>query len=254
MTCAPTGMRRTTGFTLVELAVVLAVVTLLLGSLMYTLSAQVEQRNFDETRRRLDQAYELLLSYAIVNGRLPCPATSTSSGVESIATAAPTGTGGTCSVYYNGYLPATTIGFATTDGSGFALDSWGNRIRYGVSKTSAPHFTNNDSIKASWSTTTPADIDICKHLTAANASTCAAATDRVVTSGTVVAVIWSQGKNFSTSGTPSTDEANNNDAFAAFVSRTPSPSDSPLGEFDDVVYWVPVGVLYSKLIAAGALP
>src|SRR5713226_3898267 len=70
------------GFTLVELAVVLAIVGLLLGSLMYTLSAQTEQRNFEETRRRLEQARELVLSFAIVNGRLPCPA-------RSAATAAP---------------------------------------------------------------------------------------------------------------------------------------------------------------------
>src|SRR6266571_3407425 len=71
-----------TGFTLVELAVVLAIVGLLLGSLMYTLSAQVEQRNFEETRRRLEQARELVLAFAIVNGRLPCPARSNSSGFE----------------------------------------------------------------------------------------------------------------------------------------------------------------------------
>src|SRR5258707_6905415 len=70
------------GFTLTELAVVMAIVAFLLGSLMYTLSAQVEQRNFEETRRRLELARELLLSFAITNGRLPCPA-------RSAATAAP---------------------------------------------------------------------------------------------------------------------------------------------------------------------
>ena len=64
------------GFTLTELAVVMAIVAFLLGSLMYTLSAQVEQRNFEETRRRLELARELLLSFAITNGRLPCPARS----------------------------------------------------------------------------------------------------------------------------------------------------------------------------------
>ena len=53
------------GFSLVELAVVMAIVAFLLGSLMYTLSAQVEQRNFEDTRRRLEQARELLLSFAL---------------------------------------------------------------------------------------------------------------------------------------------------------------------------------------------
>src|SRR6185436_15506758 len=88
------------GFSLVELAVVMTIVAFLLGSLMYTLSAQTEQRNYEETRRRLDQARELVLSFAIVKGRLPCPATATSAGDE-----APSG-GGTCTTSYAGWLPA----------------------------------------------------------------------------------------------------------------------------------------------------
>jgi len=45
-----------------------------MSSLMYTLSAQSDQRAKEETRRRLEQARELLLNYAVVNRRLPCPA------------------------------------------------------------------------------------------------------------------------------------------------------------------------------------
>jgi hypothetical protein len=56
------------------MAVVLAIVGLLLGSLMYTLSAQTEVHARDITLQRLEQAKELLISFAIVNGRLPCPA------------------------------------------------------------------------------------------------------------------------------------------------------------------------------------
>ncbi|HEX9773863.1 MAG TPA: type II secretion system protein, partial [Steroidobacteraceae bacterium] len=75
---------RARGFTLTELAVVFTIISLLLAAAMYTLSAQTEQRNFEETRRRLEAARELLLSFAIVNGRLPCPATT--SGAEAITT------------------------------------------------------------------------------------------------------------------------------------------------------------------------
>ena len=66
------AQHRSQGFSLVELAVVMTIVAFLLGGLLYTLSAQTEQRNFEETRRRLDQARELILAFAIVNGRLPC--------------------------------------------------------------------------------------------------------------------------------------------------------------------------------------
>lgn len=240
----------------------LAIVGLLLGSLMYTLSAQVETRNFSGTQRLLEEARELVLAYSVANGRLPCPATCTnpptcsagSNGQESIATPAGTGTGGTCTVYFDGYLPAATIGFNPADPGGFALDAWGQRIRYAVSQTSSPHFTSSDAIKNNWSGISPGDIDICKHLTAANATTCATAANRVVSNGTVVAVIWSQGKNFATAGAVGFDESSNNDAFAAFVSRTPSPSGTLDGEFDDQLVWIPVGLLYGRLIASGRLP
>lgn len=252
---------RARGFTLVELAVVMAIVGLLLGGLLFALSAQTEARSFAETQRRLEDARELLLGYAVVNGRLPCPAThtdaghaSSSNGAESIAAAAGTGTGGTCTAYYNGYLPALTIGFSPTDSSGYAIDYWGNRIRYAVSATSAPHFTSNATMQSNGTATAPADIDICKHLAAASQATCATASNRVVSDQTVAGVIWSQGKNYAASGAASIDEGNNNDAFAAFVSRTPSPSGSTDGEFDDQLTWIPVGLLYSRLIAAGRLP
>ncbi|MEJ2173808.1 MAG: hypothetical protein P8Y76_02555 [bacterium] len=55
----------------------LAIVGLLLGAMMITFSTQVDRQNYSETQRRLDEARELLLAFAIVNGRLPCPATCT---------------------------------------------------------------------------------------------------------------------------------------------------------------------------------
>lgn len=57
-----TTPRAVRGFTLVEIGVVMIIVALLLGGLMYTLSAQLEQRAIEETRSRLEAARELLLS------------------------------------------------------------------------------------------------------------------------------------------------------------------------------------------------
>jgi prepilin-type N-terminal cleavage/methylation domain-containing protein len=265
------------GFTLTELAVVFAIVALLLGGAMYTLSAQTEQRNFEEARRRIDLAKELLLAFAIVNGRLPCPATSTSNGDE-----APTG-GGACTGYLpdsantTGFLPATAIGFKPVDGSGYAIDPWGNRLRYAVASnatqpsgstgctapTNPDAFTTASRLKSSTNNIScaPRDLVICS----ATQNTAAGATPSCGTWGatgdarpvtnplTVVAVVISRGKN-TAPASGGADEAENVDNDGVFVHHEPRPSEGQGGEYDDQLVWIAVGELYAKLIAAGQLP
>ena len=63
--------RQPRGFTLVELAVVLAIFGLLLGIMVIPLGTQVDQRRFAEAERQLAAVHEALLGFAIANGRLP---------------------------------------------------------------------------------------------------------------------------------------------------------------------------------------
>ena len=237
------------GFSLIEVAVVLAIVGLLLGSTLVSLSAQFESRNRTDTQRRLEDAKELLISFALVNGRLPCPATT--SGEESGGGAA------ACTASYSGFLPARTIGFQPTDAEGFALDAWGNRIRYAVSATqwgTAPaRFTRQHSVAASWSMSQkPADLVVCSASPAvASASACDAGT--VLTNqNTVVAIVFSTGRNAGAAA--AANEARNLDGNALFVSRAPDPHTAPGGEFDDQLAWIPVGLLYGRMVSAGVLP
>ncbi len=259
------------GFSIVELAVVMTIVALLLGGLIYPLSAQVEQRNFEDTRRRLDQARELLLGFAIVNGRLPCPATSTSSGDESQT---PAGSG-ICTTGFSGWLPARTIGFQQTDADGYAIDVWGNRIRYAVSIATpyntqspqvcrpvnattppvTPHFTHKDNLKANGIDCQPNDLLICKSATGITASTCGGAANQIMATSLVVALVFSTGKNGAQAPCATcVDELANLDGNATFVSHVPAPSSAGNGEFDDQFTWITVGELYGRLIAAGVLP
>src|SRR2546421_11336859 len=116
----------------------------MLSTLLYTLSALTEKRNFEDPRRRLEQARELVLAFAIVNGRLPCPARSDSAGAEVRNAAGECKDAANVQDYYGGtlasgvtggLLPAATIGYQQSDGAGFALDAWQQRIRYAVART-----------------------------------------------------------------------------------------------------------------------
>jgi prepilin-type N-terminal cleavage/methylation domain-containing protein len=252
---------RSNGFTLIELAVVMAIVGLLLGSLMFTLSAQSEQRNFEETRRRLDQARELLLGYAIAKGRLPCPATLASLGEES-----PAGTGA-CTNFYNGFLPARALGYPHVDATGLAVDAWGNRLRYAVSgvtptncsgTSTTPHFTNATNLKANGITCQPNDLLVCKSSTGITGTTCGTAfgtsgENQVTTSDLIVAIVFSTGKNGALGGAGA-DELANLNGDRIFVHHTPSAAGVGNGEYDDQMFWITVGELYGKLVAAGVLP
>jgi len=251
--------RRVRGFTLTELAVVFTIISLLLATALFTLSAQTEQRNFDETRRRLEAARELILAFAIVNGRLPCPATVASAGAEAF-------TGANCTMPYpsatDGFLPARAIGFQIVDANGFALDAWQNRIRYAVSgvapvgctgSSTAPHFTNAANLRTNGITCQPGDLVICNRSPATVTNTTCDANTSVTNQNIVVAIVFSTGKNSATGGT-GTNEARNLDSNALYVSRTPDPTGAAGGEFDDQMQWISVGELYGKLIAAGILP
>ena len=264
----------TRGFTLTELAVVLAIVAILLRSLMYTLSAQTEQRNRDETLRRLEQSKELLLAFAIVNGRLPCPARCSN---------APAATGGDAATSSRRRrrvhrrlrrLPArrARIGFQPIDAAGYALDAWDNRIRYAVAQTSSGAQPQRTS-------PTPAQPEGQRHHRHADA-TCWSAPHRprrdrrrprrpaapranVVTNQSVVAaVVWSQGKNWRDMPAGQRRRADQQQAPAAGDAERQRPSSGTTrarsaptgGEFDDLLVWIPVGQLYGRLISAGVLP
>jgi prepilin-type N-terminal cleavage/methylation domain-containing protein len=231
------------GFSLVELAVVLVIVGFLMVSGILAFNAQVEQRNYDETTRRLNLAAETVLAFAIANRRLPCPAAPLSTGVEAPA-------GGTCSNSFSGFLPAESLGFAYYDSDRYALDAYGNRIRYAVAaaitgctgSSTTPHFTSVNNLRANGISCRPNDLDVCTN------AACAA---RVISAQTAVFVVFSTGKNGAVTSAYHADETENTDGDARFVSRTLGGTGDA---FDDLVVAVPVGMLYARLTAAGVLP
>lgn len=265
------------GFSLVELAVVFTVVAFLLAAAMYTLSAQVETRNFEDTRRRLEQARELLLAFAITNGRLPCPARSAPTAApvtvagdevrtvgadpECFGDAVQDNYGGIAGAVTLGLLPARAIGYPHVDAAGFAIDVWGNRLRYAVANLTTPapptcarpHWTNATNLKANGIGCQPNDLLICSSATGITAATCGGAANQIMSTSLVVAIIYSTGKNGS-GAAGGIDEAANLNGDRIFVHHTPTPSTFANGSFDDQFVWITHGELYGRMIAAGVLP
>lgn len=233
--------KRPSGFTLTELAVVLVIIALLSGGLIVSLGTQQDIRQGQETQKILDTAREALLGFAAANGRLPCPATASSNGLE-----AATGTIGAsnCAVDAgnNYFLPAATLGLGPTDAGGFLVDAWGNRIRYQLTDDDGGGASNwvvtrSNGMKLAGMKNLAPDLEICLD------SACATRL-----SNNVVAVIASTGKNGGVVP-PGPDELENRDGDKRFVNRTQGPDGS--ANFDDQLVWLSANTLYSKLMAAG---
>jgi prepilin-type N-terminal cleavage/methylation domain-containing protein len=239
----------THGFSLIEMAIVLFIVALLLGGLLPTLTSQVDQRHISETNKQLNEIKEALIGYAIINGRLPCPAAPNSTGVESPS-------GGACSNLYNGFVPASSLGLAGTDSAGYAVDAWGNRIHYAVSGWSSNTFTTSNGMKSKGISNLSSDLLVCSTATGISASSCAAGAS--LTMNGVPVVIFSTGINGARGSAGSDEEANldgtNANGNKTFVSHNPTSKDGTNGEFDDIVIWISPNVLINRMVAAGTLP
>lgn len=247
--------RRINGFSLVEMAIVLAIVALLLGGLLPSISSQIEQQRTNETRKQMDEIQQALIGFAIINGRLPCPASSTSNGVESFASGG--ASNGNCSNFYNGFVPAATLGLAQVNSQGLAVDAWNNPIHYAVTSWNSNTFTKINGMSTTGISNLQPDLLVCSTATGATSSSCASGAALTSSPG-VPAVIYSTGKNGGYGGT-GLDEAenpnpNSTDNDRVFVSHTPTPSTATNGEFDDLVIWISPNVLINRMVVAGKLP
>jgi hypothetical protein len=123
-----------------------------------------------------------------------------------------------------------------------------------------PHFTSAANLKANGVSCRPNNLLVCASatgITEGATPSCGTGANRVTGTEVVAFLVFSVGKNGAIAtqyGPDESENVNNNAAGAVFVHRTPSTSSSPQGHYDDIVVWVPVGVLYSRLIAAGVLP
>lgn len=254
-----------------ELAMVLVIVGLLLGGLLIPLSSQQDLQSRQATEKSLIDIREALIGFAVINGRLPCPAqaniayTSTNAGIEATTGS---GTNLTCACAATSSPGAAQIGTtpcsisAATDTVGGVLpwaslglletDAWGNRYTYHVSSFFArgigqPYTAifgcsvTTGTANAAFALCTPGGVTI---LTASGGTPLASQ---------VPAAVVSHGKNglgaYTPQGSKKTagtgDEAENSNGDATFVSNT---------FIDDQLVWIPPGILMNRMIGAAKLP
>ena len=205
------------GFTLVELAIVLVIVALLTGGLLLGISAQRNAAENIDAQRQLENIREALLGFAMANGRLPCPADpALTSGIEDRPNA-----NSPCNRTF-GVIPWAALSLPETD-------PWGRRFTYFANAGFTAPLPPGALASFTLATTGNANIKDSANNIASS----------------LPAVIVSHGSNgVGTSG----DEQENANSTLTFVSRTPG------NDFDDLVVWIVPSILNARMVAAGRLP
>ena len=230
------------GFTLLELSLVLVVLGILANMFIQPVSSQVEIAKRQRTDRSLDRVEQALIGFAIAHGRLPCPADWQGPAIEKDEC-------GTGNNY--GLLPAITLGLpGARNQQGALLDGWNQPIHYAVSAADHPSrglvgwsdYTTSDEINAVGMSELASELEICAIAVAA-----ACPPDQLL-ANQVPVIFFSKGKPLD----DSTIEQENTDGDDVFISHPYSQSTA--NRFDDRVRWIPENILLFRLLQAGVVP
>lgn len=221
------------GFSLVEMAIVLTIVALLMTGLFPMLSGQVEQQRRTETKKLLNEIQQALIGYAIINNKLPCPATTADPSNASYGFADTSCT----SPATEGYLPWKTLGVAETDAWGTPRantgDQWLGYWRYRVE----PNFASGVAFTLNTTSNTTLDLQVRD-----------SSNNRLTNTGnmsTPIAIVYSTGPNLTADGQNATYEQTTNATYQ---------SDTPTTSFDDITIWISRPILFNRMVQAGKLP
>lgn len=240
------GRQRAGGFSLIELAVVIIVITLLLGSLLVPLATQVEKRRYSETEKQLEYIREALIGFALAKRYLPCPAISVADGREDRDMATDECTDPGAGPRRVGFLPWVTLGVTQ-------YDAWNNLLRYSVD----PDFARSDP-DFFFALDSIGDIQI-KTRDGAGAVV-------NLTNIEIPAIVLSHGKNgfgattstgaarFSPGGWAGDEEDNATEFDEAYVREKTENAGATGGVYDDIVVWVSLNQLFARMVSAGRLP
>lgn len=224
------------GFSLLEVALALCILSLLGGWLFAPLTAQRDAQLRQQTWQQLQEAKQALIGHALMLHYLPCPDTDAiPDGWENVAA------NQTC-VKDEGILPWRQLALSPTD-------SWGRYFRYRVDSTFSHHSV--------WFGVQNAENDSTIQVTGDSG-------EATSTASKPVAIVLSHGKNglggvqFVQSGSVaamaaavSADEKENADADNSFVDQSQAQG---ANAFDDMLIMLSPKVLISFMVQAQRLP
>lgn len=251
------------GFTLIEIAIVLLIVSILLGYTVALFPVQQELKQYRNAETEMDSIIEHLIAYAQVNGRLPCPDTITDNfppanaaydGLEDPDNA------NACEAYF-GFLPARTLGIdGNYDQRNVLVDPWGTGYGYVVSDANdgAGNFylVNPNGIRTAGMAAVTPDLFLCADNAAATIDPDCATnglTDVLGGNGEVAAVVISLGRD-NVIPASSTIQAENLDGFDDGTVDKVYIYAPRRDDYDDIVKWIPTNLLFSRMIDAEQLP
>jgi prepilin-type N-terminal cleavage/methylation domain-containing protein len=270
---------RQKGFSLVEVAVVLVILSILIVAVGIPAGTQRESDGIGKTNITLRDAKDALAGFVMANGRLPCPAT-----VDGFENVVSTSTG-ECAAY-SGFYPGATLGITPVNEQGFLVDGWNNPIRYAVADVTATQtldpilltpvapcaqptsthiFTKTNGVKTvtMGCAATLAAIKVCAASSTGADTLCpvqenpgppvTAPTpgppENLLLTTHAPYILWSTGAQ---SASRSLDESQNATGTSVFVSRT--RRDYNGWQFDDIVVYESWNSLVSWMVKAGMLP
>ena len=230
----------TSGFSLLEMAVVLFIVSLMLGGILMSLSQTQELNARTDVTVQLDEITDALYGFAQANGRLPCPATVASAGAED-----PVG-GGACSQQH-GFVPSTTLGLSgAVNADGLLMDEWLSAYRYSVTTANGNAFTTAAGMRTATMAALAPDLRVCGEAACTN-----------IVAEDLPAVVLSLGADW-TAFTGADAVENSGETTLAGYRHGNDINFVSTGYiedvFDDIITWLSSSILYTRMVAAGQLP
>lgn len=264
---------RQSGFTLLELTMVLFIMTLILGGLLSPLSSRLEQEGRKKSQGMLEDIRSSVLGYTAINGHFPCPdcrngtispgcvtvnsanpaqiGDGIEDGIDSSSGVAVRGAFATCATE-TGFLPWVTLGVPEND-------AWGQRFVYSVDEKFADDV---DGVTGADCTATTATTNVSFCLTSVDDG------DMTINNiaGAVVAqnipaLVFSLGAN----GNTTQERINDGDISAAELENwwtdaadrtfiSDNYVETTGSQYDDLLIWIAAPTLMYRMINAEQLP